>query len=146
MEKKKANNLEILISFPAKIAKQGSNSRIITVPKEYWGTGIVDDNKIYQVTLREIGIRKLSEEKYLEDFLEFAKICPICKKENERKYLEDFYHSKDPKNVKLKKDILKMMQLSQKKGFETGVLCCDCFKKLGIDKDKGKDRIGILTT
>ena len=54
-------DLKRAIPFVAKIAKQGEDTRIITIPKKLWENGIVDEDKIYQVYLVEIGKRKGSK-------------------------------------------------------------------------------------
>lgn len=51
-------DLKGAIPFVTKIAKQGEDTRIITVPKTLWENGIIDEDKIYQVYLIEIGKKK----------------------------------------------------------------------------------------
>lgn len=45
------------INWVARIAKQG-DARIITVPKNYWESGLVDENKKYRIFLVEIEDKK----------------------------------------------------------------------------------------
>lgn len=55
-------DLKRAIPFIAKIARQGDDSRIITVPKRLWETGIVDEDKIYNVYLVDTGKKKKTKE------------------------------------------------------------------------------------
>ena len=55
-------DLKKTIPFVAKIARQGDDSRIITVPKRLWETGIVDEDKIYNVFLVDTGKKKKTKE------------------------------------------------------------------------------------
>lgn len=51
-------DLKGAIPFISKIAKQGKDTRIITVPKRLWENKIVDENEIYIVYLVPTGKRK----------------------------------------------------------------------------------------
>ena len=55
-------DLKNAIRFVAKIARQGDDSRITTVPKRLWETGIVDEDKIYNVYLVDTGKKKKTKE------------------------------------------------------------------------------------
>ena len=100
------------ISFPAKIAKQGSNARIITVPKEYWENGIIEEDKIYQVYLIEIGVRltKTLKNKVKEMY---NNKCIVCG--NEKASLQIHHKDGDFKNNDLKNLILLCKTCHEKK-------------------------------
>jgi len=91
------------ISFPAKIARQGNNARIITVPKEYWENGIIEEDKIYQVYLIEIGVRltKTLKNKVRE---KHNNKCTICG--NEKDNLQIHHKDGNFKNNDLQNLIL----------------------------------------
>jgi len=55
-------DLKKAIPFVAKIAKQGDDTRIITIPKTLWENKIIDENEIYQVYLVPTGKKKKSKE------------------------------------------------------------------------------------
>ena len=73
------------ISFEAKIVKQGKNTRMITVPKDFWENKIIDDKKIYQVYLIEKGLRK----EYLDLYEKIDQNHYILKTEIES-YIKNF--------------------------------------------------------
>lgn len=55
-------DLKGAIPFISKIAKQGDDTRIITIPKKLWENKIIDENEIYMVYLVPTGKRKKIKE------------------------------------------------------------------------------------
>ncbi len=74
------------------------------------------------------------EDEHFTTFLRFFSHCPICKKENHFESLKSFYFSKSPKMVKLKDQLLDMLdylsrvELSGKSNLAIGIPCCSCYK------------------
>lgn len=81
------------------------------------------------------------EEKAIYDrFIEFFSVCPICENRNDVNYLKRFYFSNSQQNIKLRKQLLKVMELSE--DFDEsygnkiilGIPCCDCFRSFFNEK------------
>ncbi len=77
----------------------------------------------------------LEERKELIEFLNFFKYCPICNSRNHSSYLKRFYFSKDKYKIKIKNQLLVLMNESfhfKKRYYNHisfGIPCCECFQK-----------------
>ena len=90
--------------------------------------------------------KNLSEDdrELFHDFLDFYGNCPICKSKNHDEALKKFYFSKEPKNTRIRDQLLDIMDAfnrdyvrirnyssyHSKSRIKLGIPCCNCFKKL----------------
>ncbi|MFX0033048.1 MAG: Rab family GTPase [Candidatus Hermodarchaeota archaeon] len=79
--------------------------------------------------------KQLDTEEY-KNFIKYFSRCPICKKENHSESLKNFYISKDPKVVKLREqliyllDNLEEINVSNIKNLSIGMPCCNCYTNI----------------
>ena len=83
-----------------------------------------------------------------DQFMEHFASCPICKKENHLNYLKKFYFSKNRKTIELKKQLLKLMEISEdfdrffSNNIILGIPCCNCFQVFFNEKAPALGNIG----
>lgn len=78
--------------------------------------------------------KQLDTEEY-KIFVRYFSICPICKRENHPESLKDFYISKDPKMIKLREQLLYVLENLDTinvdlKHLSIGMPCCNCYKNI----------------
>jgi len=83
-----------------------------------------------------------------DQFMKYFASCPICKKENHLNYLKKFYFSKNRKTIELKKQLLKLMEISEdfyrffSNNIILGIPCCNCFQVFFNEKAPALGNIG----
>ena len=62
-------------------------------------------------------------------FIDYFIYCPVCHRKNDELYLSMLYFSTDPRKIKIKKFLLKLMISSKVDGKKVilGIPCCTCF-------------------
>lgn len=78
--------------------------------------------------------KKLDTEEF-RNFINYFSICPICKKENHYESLKNFYLSRDPEVVKLKEQLIYLLDNievinNNLKNLSIGMPCCNCYKNI----------------
>ena len=102
--------------------------------QRYGNLGERESNSIRSVPSYQKVYNKLSEEEKekFHEFLELGSICPVCKAKNHVNYLKKFYFSKEPDNINLKNNLMKLMEQSKdfNKNISIGIPCCICYRKV----------------
>lgn len=80
------------------------------------------------------------EKEICDKFIDYFSICPICHRTNHINYIRKFYFSKKKEHIKIKKQLLKLVQKSQ--DFDEiyynkiilGIPCCNCYSYVFNEK------------
>lgn len=74
----------------------------------------------------------------LEKFLNVFATCPVCNSQNHQSYLEDFYFSTDLEKVKMREQLLEMLEHDDSiENVKIGIPCCNCFDNIFGSRKSG---------
>lgn len=103
--------------------------------KEIFQTIVEKLDPNYQINDFNIFSQNQLDTEEFNSFIDNFSFCPICKKDNHFENLKNLYISRDPKIIKLREQLLKLIEISNNLKFRSqkisiGIPCCNCYKSI----------------